>query len=187
MNAGQKLAPPDASDAPAAKPQNFFSRLMGVIFSSGGAFAEIGRAPRVFAPLLSLVLLGAAVHFVLANRLGYENIIRKEADMQIQLMSRMNVSGDRIDEVKKQTEEQLKPENLTKTKLQRVTIAGLMFPIVALLVAGVFKLVTLIMGASRDLVFHCQLYGLKQPASEVGLQRSGRSQSQKSRVGMRFH
>jgi len=149
MKAGQKLAPPAASDAPAAKPRNFFSRLIGVIFSPGETFAEIGRASHVFAPLLSLVLLGAAVHFVVANRYGYENIIRKETEMQIQVMSRMNVSGDRIDEVKKQTEEQLKPENLTKIKLRRMAVAGLMFPIIALLAAGVFKLFTLIMGASN--------------------------------------
>ena len=149
MKAGQNLAPSVASDAPAAKPQNFFSRLIGVIFSPGETFAEIGRAPRVFVPLLSLVLLGAVAHFVVANRYGYENLIRKETDMQTQVMSRMNVSEDRINEVKKQTEEQLKPESLTKIKLQRMTMAGLMFPIIVLLVAGVFKLFTLIMGASN--------------------------------------
>src|SRR5262245_10373620 len=128
MKAGQKPPSPAAGDAPAAKPQNFFSRLIGVIFSPRETFAEIGRAPRVFAPLLSLALLGAATHFVVANRYGYENLIRKETDMQIQVMARMNAPADRIDEMKKQTEEQLKPETLTKIKLPRIMIAALMFP-----------------------------------------------------------
>src|SRR5262245_21896735 len=149
MKAGQKLAQPASSDATAPKSQNFFSRLISVIFSPGETFAEIGRAPRVFAPILSLVLLGAAVHFVLANRYGYENIIRKETDMQIQVMSRMNAPGDRIDEVKKQAEELLKPENLTRIKLRSMAVAGLMFPIIALLVAGVFMLFSLMTGASN--------------------------------------
>jgi hypothetical protein len=149
MEDGQHLASPMAQDAPAAKPQNFFSRLISVLFSPGETFAEIGRAPRVLVPLLCLVLLGAAVNFVVSNRYGYENLIRKQIEMQTEMMTRMNVPPDRIEEVKKKAEEQLKPEKLTWVKVRGMLAAGLTFLVIALIVTGVFKLFSLIMGASN--------------------------------------
>ena len=73
MEAGQNLASPVAQDAPAAKPQNFFSRLIGVIFSPGETFAEIGRAPRV------LILAGPDDEFgaVEAHDAGAAAFLRK--------------------------------------------------------------------------------------------------------------
>jgi hypothetical protein len=149
MEAGQNLASPAASDAPAAKPQNFFSRLIGVIFSPGETFAEIGRAPRLLIPLICLALLGAATRFVVVNRYGYENMIRKQIEVQTEVMSKMNVPQERMKEIKERAEEQLNPEKLKWVKLRDTLGTGLVFPIVVLIVAGVFKLFTLIMGASN--------------------------------------
>src|SRR5262249_47878396 len=142
-------ASPVAQDAPVAKPQNFFSRLSGVIFSPGETFAEIGRAPRILIPLICLALLGAATRYVVVNRYGHENMIRKQIEMTTEMMTRFNAPEERIKETKERAEEQLKPEKIKWVKLRDTLGTGLVFPIIVLIVAGVFKLFTLIMGASN--------------------------------------
>jgi hypothetical protein len=149
MEDGQTLASPVAQDAPAAKPQNFFSRLIGVIFSPGETFAEIGRAPRVLIPLIGLVLLGAATRSVVVNRYGYENMMHKQIEMQTEMMTKMGAPEDRVKQAKEQAEERLKPERIMRAKLVDGLFAGLAFPVIVLIVAGVFKLFSLVMGASN--------------------------------------
>ncbi len=146
MEAGENLAAPAVSEAE-PKPQNFFARLTGVLFSPGETFAEIGRAPRVLIPLICLALLGAVTQYSVTNRYGYENFIRKQIDMQGEMMQRMNVPEDKIEEAKKQSEEQLKPEKIWRVKLQGAGGAAFFFIVMVLIVAGVFKLFTAIMGA----------------------------------------
>ncbi|MGH9769755.1 MAG: hypothetical protein ACREAB_20215, partial [Blastocatellia bacterium] len=77
--------------APIVEPPrlNFFSRVIGVWFSPGETFAEIGQAKGIFgtilAPILGLMIIGAAFGAVGANRMGIENLIR-EAEKPIQQM-----------------------------------------------------------------------------------------------------
>ncbi len=49
----------------APKPRNFFSRIGGVYASPRDAFGEIGRAPRVFVPMIILSIISLLVGFYL--------------------------------------------------------------------------------------------------------------------------
>jgi hypothetical protein len=149
MEVGQNLASPAADSMPAPKPQSFFSRLTGVLFTPGETFTEIGHAPRVLLPLLCLALLAAAAQYTVSNRYGYENIVRKQIEMQTEMMEKFNAPPDRIEEAKKKAEEQLKPENIMKGKVRGAAGAAFGFLVMVLIVAGVFKLFTAIMGASN--------------------------------------
>ncbi len=148
MEDGQNLASPAVPAAEPA-PQNFFARLSGVLFLPGETFAEIGRAPRVLIPLICLAILGGLTQYSVTNRYGYENIVRKQIEMQGEVMQKMNVPEDRIAETKKKAEEQLKPENMTRGKVFGACSAAFGFLVIVLIVAGVFKLFTAIMGASN--------------------------------------
>ncbi len=55
-------------------PGNFFSRLIGVYFSPGETFKEIGRAPKIAVPLIILALMSGAVGWIMAERLGATKI-----------------------------------------------------------------------------------------------------------------
>lgn len=152
MEAGQNLASPvagaTASEAE-PKPQNFFTRLTGVLFTPGETFAEIGRAPRILIPLICLALWGGLVQYTVTNRYGYENMVRKQIEMQGEMMAKFNAPQEQIEEARKKAEEQLKPENITRGKLTGAAGAAGWFVFVVLVVAGVFKLFTMIMGASN--------------------------------------
>ena len=149
MEVGQNLASPTINDAPEAKPQSFFSRLMGVYFSPGETFQEIGRAPRVLIPLLCVLLLGVATRYVLVNRIGYENMVRKEIDMQSAMMEKFNMPPAAIEQAKAKAEERLKPENALREKLKGSIGSVIGFPLIILIAAGVFKLYSMILGASN--------------------------------------
>ncbi len=152
MEVGQNLASPVAgaiASEAEPKPQNFFTRLTGVLFTPGETFAEIGRAPRVLIPLICLAILGGLIQFAVANRYGYENIVRKQIEIQGEMMAKFNAPEDKIEEAKKKAEEQLKPENIRRGKVTGALGAAGWFVFLALVVAGVFKLFTAIMGASN--------------------------------------
>lgn len=149
MEAGQNLAPSAVDSTPAPKPQSFFSRLTGVLFTPGETFAEIGQAPRVLIPMLCLALLVMAAQYIVANRYGFENITRKQIEMQTQMMEKFNAPPEQIEAAKTKAEEQLKPENIAKGKIRSAAGAGVGILVIVLIVAGVFKLFSMIMGASN--------------------------------------
>ena len=149
MEAGQNIASPTVPPEAEAKPQSFFSRLSGVIFSPSATFTEIGRVPRVLIPLLCLALLGAAARFVVVNRYGYENMMRKQFEIGIGVMERFGVPPAAIEQARAQNEERLRPEKITRGKVIDALWATWVLPVGALIVAGVFKLFSLILGASN--------------------------------------
>jgi hypothetical protein len=149
MEAGQNIASPAAAPEVEAKPQSFFSRLSGVIFSPSETFVEIGRAPRVLIPLLCLALLGAAVRFVVVNRYGYENMMRKTMELQFGAMEKFGAPPAVIEQARTQAEEQLKPEKLARRKMWDTASSTIGFPLIVLIVTGIFKLFSLILGAKN--------------------------------------
>jgi hypothetical protein len=149
MEDGQNLTSPAVAPAVAPKPQSFIARLSGVLFTPSETFAEIGGAPRVLIPLLCLALLGGLTQYTVTNRYGYENVVRKQIDAQTEMMQRMNAPEDRIAQARQQAEERLKPEQMWRGKLFGAASAAAWFLVLALIVAGVFKLFTALMGASN--------------------------------------
>src|SRR5262249_18601182 len=79
----------DSANADEPAPLNFFSRVIGIWFSPGETFAEIGRAKgaagTILAPILGLVIFGAIFGVVGVNRIGIDNL-KKEAEKPIQKM-----------------------------------------------------------------------------------------------------
>lgn len=140
---------PDLSYAsePAAEPAplNFFSRIVGVWFSPGETFAEIGHAKGAFgtiwAPILALVIIGGAFGAVGVNRIGVENL-QKEVEKRIQQMAdRGWIPQERVAEVMEQQK-----VSLTSAAIQQGATWGVIYVVFGLIIAGIFKLVSAVMG-----------------------------------------
>jgi hypothetical protein len=141
MNPELSYASKPASEEPA--PKNFFSRLTGVWFSPGETFAEIGGAPRVLIPALLLMILAGLSSYMLTERIGYENIVRKQMESVANsgLMSEAQAEGA----IRQATA----PSAVMRGKIQGVVTAAITILIFLLIVAGLFKAFSAIMGAQN--------------------------------------
>jgi len=124
-------------------PQNFFSRLIGVYFSPSDTFKEIGNAPRLLIPLLLLAVLGGFMNFIVTHRYGAENVARKQVEP---MMRSMGVPEDKIEEAVQQT---IASSQTTWGKIKGPLSGAFGFIVMILIVAGVFKLFTLMMGTTN--------------------------------------
>jgi Yip1 domain len=142
----------DADPKPA--PQNFFSRLAGVWFSPGAAFAEIGGAPRVLIPILLLMILAGLAAYMPTERIGYETIVRK----QIESLSRSGIIKE--DQVEKIISESTTPAAVMRGKIQSAVSPGIFVLVIILITSGLFKAFSAIMGAQNTFkqVFSVTLY-----------------------------
>jgi hypothetical protein len=156
MNPELEYSEKPASAEPEPAPKDFFSRLIGVWFSPGETFAGIGRAPRIVAPIIALMIIGSLTNFLMINRLdvrgffgpGIEQRVasgklsREDADKQLGAMTREPVA--------------------TIIKLV-ITLFGLVTNlIIALILVGVAKLITMLMGGDNEFkpLFSVSLYAL---------------------------
>lgn len=145
MNPELSYASQPAGAEPEPAPQSFFSRVIGVWFSPGETFAEIGHAKGAFgtilAPILALIIIGAIFGAVGVNRIGLENL-RRAAERQVQQMvDRGWISQEQAADAL----EQQKISLPTAATWQAITWA-LIYVIFALIIAGIFKLISAIMG-----------------------------------------
>src|SRR5262245_25847613 len=83
MNPELSYASKPAGAEPEPAPQNFFSRLIGVWFSPGETFAEIGRAPRMLAPILALMIIGGAVGYLMIDRIGVRGFFSQGFEQRV--------------------------------------------------------------------------------------------------------
>lgn len=126
-------------DTPVA--QNFVSRLIGVFFSPGETFKEIGLAPKVVVPLIVLAILGALVGFAMAERLDAVKI----ASMGIE---KAVADGKMTQEqAAPQLEAMKKNATLIKATFPLFGVIGSMVTVFA--VAGIFKLASLVLGTEN--------------------------------------
>jgi hypothetical protein len=123
------------------KPKNFFIRLWGTCLSPSETFREVGRSPAVLVPIIALIIFGFLQGFYLT----------KYFDME----SALNMSAAQA-----QTQGQLTPEQKERVEQQRVFITKFLKVItivstsvssvlVALIVAGVFKLISKLVGVEN--------------------------------------
>lgn len=128
---------------PESTPQNFFSRLIGVWFSPGETFAEIGRAPRVLIPTLLLMILAGISAYMLTERYGYENMVRK----QMESVAKSGfVPEDRVEEMTRQA---TTPSAITRGKIQGIVTPAIMTLVILLILSGLFKALSAIMGVKN--------------------------------------
>lgn len=136
MNPDLSYASQNVSPEPA--PQSFLNRLIGVYFSPGETFQEIGRAPRVVVPIVALALLTLVLTFLASSRLPMEKLFTQRIDDAVQ-------SGQMTEEQAEQQREGMK--KITPYLKWIIPIIGLISAVVLpLIFAGVAKLASLIMG-----------------------------------------
>lgn len=129
---------PSAPMPAAAEPKGFLSRLSGVYFSPGETFKEIGLAPRVLVPIIALVIVGLLVAVALTARLDLGAMMADNFSKQV-------ADG-------KMTQEQVAralPMATTIAKVNIFVFGSLGGLIASLVVAGVFKLASLALGAEN--------------------------------------
>ncbi|HYK88054.1 MAG TPA: YIP1 family protein [Acidobacteriota bacterium] len=121
---------------PAAR--NLFSRLIGVYFSPRETFREIGQSPRVLVPMIVMVVLGFLLGFYMTKRLDMQSMLSAQFDKQV-MEGRLT---------KEQVEQQM-PIASKIIGVQILIAAALGNVVVALVVAGVFKLISTLIGAEN--------------------------------------
>lgn len=118
-----------------------FGRLNGIYFSPSETFPAIGRRPRSILPMILVAILVGLSSFMITNRYGYENTVRKQ-------MQAMVDAGWMPQEV---ADQQIRASTTgtaaTIGKIQGPIGGGIVIIICILALAGIFKLVTLIVGA----------------------------------------
>lgn len=149
MEVGQNVASSAVDAAPTPKPQNFFSRLLGVYFSPGETFADIGRAPNLLLPILASLLLGLVISLAMTKRLDIPG-------MYSQLFQQAVADGKMQQE---QADQQIKFMS-SFGKWQILIFGTLANLLSALIIGGVFKLTSAVMGKENKFkaVFAVTLY-----------------------------
>ncbi|MGE0129144.1 MAG: YIP1 family protein [Blastocatellales bacterium] len=137
-------------------PQNFFSRLIGVWFSPGETFAEIGRAPRVLAPMLALMIIGSVAGYLMIDRLTVRGFFSSQFN---QAVASGRMSQEDAD---KQLEAMTTGPAGTITKWSFPVIGLIQYLVMALILVGLAKLITMLMGGDNEFkpLFSVSLYAL---------------------------
>jgi Yip1-like protein len=120
---------------PEPTPQSFFNRLIGVYFSPGETFHEIGRAPRLLMPIIALVVLTLVGSSIVSSKMPWESILEQQVQRQIDSSKVTPEQG----ELQKEQMRKVAPFLKIATPLF-ITVYSI---ILALILAGVAKLVSL--------------------------------------------
>jgi hypothetical protein len=124
--------------APAPKPQSFFSRLIGIYFSPGETFQEIGRAPAVVIPIIVLALLTTGVVIVVSQRISFEKVAMQRIDDA--------VADGKIPAEQAEQQKEATRKFMAIFKYVIPVIAGVFSILMALAIAGLAKLISSMMG-----------------------------------------
>ncbi len=143
MNPELSYATKPASAEPEPAPQNFFSRLIGVWFSPGETFAEIGRAPRMLAPILALMFIGSFTNYVMVNRLGVQAFFKPGFDQAVKDNRMTQEDAD------KQLEAMTSGPMGTVTRWVMPLFGLFLYVVMALILVGIAKLITMLLGGEN--------------------------------------
>ncbi len=138
MNPELSYASQPENVTPEPTPQGFFNRLVGVYFSPGETFAEIGRAPRIIVPMIVLlicVIVGVMITF---SRLPMDKLMTQRIDDAVQSGQLNQEQADR------QREQMAKMAPFMK--IGGPIIAAISIVVITLIIAGIAKLVSMMMG-----------------------------------------
>ena len=87
-------------EATTPQPMSELDRLVGVLFDPKPAFADIAQRPRPWGPIVLLSLLSVVFTFLLSQRVGWEQVVRKAIESNPRAMER--IPADRMDQVVQQ-------------------------------------------------------------------------------------
>jgi Yip1 domain len=133
------MTPESIVETPASG--NFFSRLIGVYFSPGETFKDIGRAPKIAVPLIILALLTGAVGWIMAERIGATKIATQGIEKAI-ADGRMTQ-----EQAAPQLEAMKKNEGYIKASIPIFAILGTL--VIVLAFAGILKLGSMVVGTEN--------------------------------------
>lgn len=117
---------------------SFFNRLVGVYFSPGETFADIGRSAGVVVPLMTLLLLTVVSTVITLGKLPADQLMFEQVD-------RMVEEGRLTPEQAEQQREQM-AKVAPYTKIIGAVSAGIFVLILPLIMAGIARLVMMTMG-----------------------------------------
>ena len=122
-------------DVPSGPPKNFIARIIGTWFSPGETFAEMKHSPKLVLPIIFMIVFGALSGFVMSRRLDFPRMMREQFD---QAVADGKMKAEDADEQAKRFSK--------FGSIQFLVIGAVGGIISALVIAGIFKLVTMMMG-----------------------------------------
>ncbi|MBL8188289.1 MAG: DUF2232 domain-containing protein [Acidobacteria bacterium] len=130
--------PASQSSEPMVPPKSFINRLMGVYFSPGETFQEIGRAPKLVLPIIALALLTMVTTVVILQRIPME----KASEERLEQM----VAENKITEQQAEQQREFMRKFGSVFKYVIPVAAAIFLVVMALAFAGVAKLISSMMG-----------------------------------------
>jgi len=127
-----------AAGAPATAEMSFTQRLTGIYFEPKKTFESINRKPSWLGIFIVVAVLGVAVSYALTSRMDYETYMRKA--MQMNPWTR-NMPEEQIEQV-------LSRPPSAFGRYSQIIFAPVGMLVVYCILAGVFLLVYMMMGAS---------------------------------------
>ena len=133
------------------KPRSFFSRLGNVYFSPGETFREIGLAPRVLVPIIAMIIISMAAGYYLSQKIDLTSL-------QAQQLEKMVAAGSL-------TKEQMEQQMAVISKIGGIELvigAPISNLLVALIIAAVFKLISVVISAENRFkaIFSVTIYAM---------------------------
>ena len=140
-----------AQQAEEIKPRSFFSRLGSVYFSPRETFREIGGSPRVLLPIIAMIIIRVAAGYYLSQKIDL-------ASLQADQMQKMVDAGSI-------TKEQMEQQMAVISKIGGIELvigAPIGSLLMALVIAGVFKLISSFISAENRFksIFSVTVYTL---------------------------
>ena len=115
---------------------------MGVYFSPGETFKDIGRTPKILVPLIILAVVVGSTFTLAVHQAGLENIMHKQMDP---LVEKGWMPQEQADKAIQQAK-----ANPTVAYVRTGLTQGITAIIVALIVAGIFKLISMVIGTENS-------------------------------------
>ena len=134
---------PQAGGATSADTPGIFARLNGIYFSPSEIFPAIGRAPKFVIAMILTAILAAVASVALTNRIGYENLVRKQMEPMVE---RGWMTQEQADQAIQQSTTGTRG---TIGKIQGPVFAAIGYCILILAVTALFKLISMVMGAEN--------------------------------------
>ena len=69
------------------------SRLSGVFFEPGKAFADIAQRPRWVVPMAIIIVASLAYMFAISSRVGWDRVVRQQLEAKMATMSQQQREG----------------------------------------------------------------------------------------------
>ena len=139
MENGQSYASDPMSsrpqDAPHEPPKNFIARLIGTWFSPGETFAEMKWAPKLLLPIIFSIVFGALTGYAMSQRLEMGRMMREQFDQAV------------ADGQMKAEDADTQAKMISKFATAQFVGGGALGVLIsALVIAGLFKLISMMMG-----------------------------------------